>query len=123
MADLLPTLLLAVLLALGLAAMHTLGHLDGHDAPMPVAAGTIHAEGGHSASHQGGEAPSENHDIASVCLAILATLILLALPLLHLASLFDAQSRHRSRLRRLVAGSLRGPPAALLLTRTVVLRT
>jgi len=122
---LLPPLLLAVLLALGLAAMHTLGHLGGHGAPPPNPATAIHAEGDHSAvpgSGHGGM-PSESPDAASICLAILAALVVFAVPLLHLAGMLRARAQERPHLRWRVAGSLRGPPGALVLTRTVVLRT
>ncbi|MCK2215256.1 hypothetical protein MF672_015880 [Actinomadura sp. ATCC 31491] len=143
--------LLAVLLAVGLAAMHTLGHIGGpapchsagrqpahyrlahcHDAYAPSAAPGD--AGGHrspaSATHggttHGGEDPGGEDprgDAAAVCLAILAALVVFAVPLLHLAGLIVARTRDRLPAEWHLAATLRGPPAALVLMRTVVLRT
>lgn len=120
----LPRLLLLVLLMLGVAAMHTLGHLDGHDTPQPSVTGMIHAEGAHSPVPDSGsdDAPSGASDAASVCLAILAALLALAPLGLRSASLAGAWLR--SHPGRRVPRPFRGPPPlSLILTRTVVLRT
>lgn len=120
---LLPPLLLAVLLALGLAAMHTLGHVGAQNQPLPVTAGVVHAHDGHSPMPGHGGAPNGSHDTASICLAIAASLIVLALPMLLVAGLFTSLSSGLSHMGRRAARWLRGPPAALVLRRTFVLRT
>jgi hypothetical protein len=123
-AGMLPRLLLLVLLMLGVAAMHTLGHIDDHDTPQPSAVGMHHGVGAHSPvpDSGSGDAPNGVPDTASVCLAILAVLLTLAPLALRITGLIDAWLR--SRLGRRVARLLRGPPPlSLILTRTVVLRT
>ncbi|YCK39811.1 hypothetical protein ACNF49_38850 [Actinomadura sp. ATCC 39365] len=120
---LLPPLLLAVLVALGLAAMHTLGHVGVRNEPPPVPAGVVHADDGRSSMPGHGGAPDGGHDTAPVCLAVAAGLVALALPVLHLAGLFGSSSSGPSHVGWRVAGRLRGPPDALVLRRTVVLRT
>ncbi|WP_155127561.1 hypothetical protein [[Actinomadura] parvosata] len=114
-------LLLAVLLAFGLAAMHTLGH----QAPVADRAGVLQVDSTHPAmpaSHHGGTS-HEDRDAAIVCLAILAGLIALAVPLLSLVSMFEALSGSCAQAGRRAARMRRGPPSALVLMRTVVLRT
>ncbi|TMR95770.1 hypothetical protein [Nonomuraea basaltis] len=123
-AGMLPRLLLLVLLMLGVAAMHTLGHVVGHDAPQPSATGMLHAEGAHSPvpDSGSGDAPSGAPDPASVCLAILAALLVLAPLGPRIAGL--AAAWLRSHPGRRIPRPLRGPPPlSLILTRTVVLRT
>ncbi|MFI6926018.1 hypothetical protein ACIBIZ_39195 [Nonomuraea spiralis] len=121
---LLPPLLLAVLIALGLAAMHTLGHVGGQNQPLPVSAGVVHAHDGQSSMPGHGGTPDGGHDTAPICLAVAAGLIALALPLLlHVAGLFTSSSSGLARMGWRVARWLRGPPDALVLRRTVVLRT
>ncbi|MEV4471303.1 hypothetical protein [Nonomuraea sp. NPDC049504] len=124
-AGLLPALLLATLLALGLAAMHTLGHVGGHDVPSPAPVAMIPGGSAHSAAPvpDHGGVPSENLGSAAICLAILAALVLFAVPLLHLTRIFDARTDRRPIVKWPGSGLLRGPPAVLMLTRTVVLRT
>lgn len=120
----LPRLLLLVLLMLGVAAMHTLGHLDGHDAPQPSATGMLHAESAHSPvpGSGSGDAPGKAPDPASACLAIMAALLALA-PLVPLVAGL-ACAWLRSHPGWPVPRRLRGPPPlSLILTRTVVLRT
>ncbi|MGW3347893.1 hypothetical protein ACWDA3_31755 [Nonomuraea rubra] len=120
----LPRLLLLVLLMLGVVAMHTLGHLDGHDAPQPSASGRMHAPGAHVPVTDPGsdDAPGETPEAASMCLAILAALLVLVPLALRIARLAGAWLRSRlgRRGRRLLRGP---PPLSLTLTRTVVLRT
>lgn len=116
------SILLAVLLALGLAAMHTLGHVRGGETmPVPADVSIAMSHEATSTSHHGGT-PSADHDVASVCLAILASLLLLIVPLLSFAGLFESP-QERARKSRHSAESLRGPPTAVVLKRTVVLRT
>ncbi|MFI6183748.1 hypothetical protein ACIA8R_50025 [Nonomuraea sp. NPDC051191] len=122
-AGLLPPALLAVLIALGLAAMHTLGHVGGQNQPLPVSAGAVQAHDGPSSMPDHGGAPGGGHDTAPICLAIAAGLIALALPLLHVAGLLTPPSGGLARLGWRIARRLRGPPDALVLRRTVVLRT
>ena len=120
----LPRLLLLVLLMLGVVSMHTLGHLDGHEAPQRSAAGMLHAEGAHSPTPDSGsgEAPSGTPDTASICLAILAALLVLTPLGVRIAGLPDAWLR--SCVGRRVPLPPRGPPPlSLILMRTVVLRT
>ncbi|MEU8249687.1 hypothetical protein [Nonomuraea sp. NPDC048916] len=121
----LPRLLLLLLLTLGVVAMHTLGHLDGHDAPPSAATGALHVEGGHLAvpDSDSGTVPSGTPDTASICLTILVTLVTLALLRVRRAGPLDAWSRDGSRLAQHVTGLLRGPPPLSLTPKhTVVLR-
>lgn len=122
---LLSRLLLAVLLTLGVAAMHTFGHIDGPHAPLPDTSSALHISGDHSTtpdSHHGG-APSETPGPASLCLAILVGLLVLVIPLLYLAGLFDARPQEHTCAWLRGRGSLRAPPICLVLIRAVVLRT
>ena len=125
LASALPRLLLLVLLMLGVAAMHTLGHVGDHDAPRSPAIGMLHAHGTHVLVPDpgSGEAPSGTPDIGSVCLAILAALLVLA-PFGLRISVTSLEAWLRSRFGRCVPILLRGPPPLpLMLIRTVVLRT
>nr|WP_152992470.1 hypothetical protein [Nonomuraea pusilla] len=129
-ADVVPWLLLAVLLALGVAAMHTLGHLGAPTSRTTVAApadptgpshsGMEHATGAH---HGSGTAPDAAHDTAFACLTVLAAAVVLTLPLATLRGLGGTSPGLPAAARRRRPAPQRGPPLSLVLTRTVVLRT
>ncbi|MER7506133.1 hypothetical protein AB0L05_25135 [Nonomuraea pusilla] len=121
-AGVVPWLLLAVLLTLGVAAMHTLGHLG---APMahpanPADPGMTQV----SAAHHGSGTPRDGgHDSAFTCLTILAAAVVLALPLSALPIPGWTSPSRPGAARRRRPAPQRGPPLSLVLTRTVVLRT
>ncbi|MFI7131069.1 hypothetical protein ACIBQ1_35645 [Nonomuraea sp. NPDC050153] len=113
-------LMLLVVVALGVVAMHTLGHINGH-ADLPPA-------GSHVAMHAvpseaGIAAGEESHEGAGagwVCLAILGTALTLLLFRLGTRDVLGA-SGPASLSLRLWSRFLRAPPIRSL-TRTVVLR-
>ncbi|MFI9843660.1 hypothetical protein ACIHFD_41940 [Nonomuraea sp. NPDC051941] len=113
-------LMLLVVVALGVVAMHTLGHINGH-ADMPPA-GTHFAM--HAASSEAGiAAGEESHEGAGagwVCLAILGTALTLLLFRLGVRDVLGASGLAGPSLR-FWSRFLRAPPIRSL-TRTVVLR-
>ncbi|WP_433436544.1 hypothetical protein [Nonomuraea sp. CA-141351] len=113
-------LLLLMLLATGVAAMHTVGHLDGHLSSPSHGVHLVHAaETSLSVGAESGHAPSEPATSVWMCLAVLGLGMAWLLRLLFVA-VFDFLTAVGSRVR-LWPDLGRGPPLPLL-TRMVVLR-
>ncbi|MEV4574073.1 hypothetical protein AB0K16_12530 [Nonomuraea jabiensis] len=113
-------LMLLVVVALGVVAMHTLGHVNGHGGmPQPASHSSMQAL--HSgAGMTAGEEPDENGAAGWVCLAILGVAVALLFFRLGTREAFGA-SAPTDLSPQSWCRPLRAPPA-LSLTRTVVLR-
>ncbi|MEW1839403.1 hypothetical protein AB0392_15750 [Nonomuraea angiospora] len=113
-------LMLLMVVALGVVAMHTLGHVNGHGG-MPQAAGHSSMQPLHpGAGMVSGEEPNESGAAGWVCLAILGVAVALLFCRLGAREAFGA-SAPTSLSPRSWSRLLRAPPIQSL-TRTVVLR-
>jgi hypothetical protein len=131
---LIPRLLLLVSVALGLVLMHMLGH-ESHE--MPARGSVSHAAhmgvaDGHSMAVSPAAASSlpaaDGHDPGltdpmAICLAVLLTAAVLAIPqLIAVISAAGSARSHRALARGLLPGAREPPLLGLCLTRTTVLR-
>lgn len=112
-------LMLLVVLSLGVVAMHTLGHLDGHDMSSPATHLSMQATPS-GVGVGAAEAPDDSAMAGWMCLAIVGVGVALLFVRLRSRSARDALAQAGSRMLSW-SRSLRGPPFASL-TRTVVLR-